>query len=144
MDDGLKSLPFPAAYWVIPGRLLAGQFPGDRCITTATDKLTGLLNCGVRRVVNLMEADETNHQGELFRPYEGELSDLATARNQFVTFVRYPIPDMGVPSQQQMRLILDDLDRSLAQGDVVYVHCWGGVGRTGTVVGLFFGTPWAG
>jgi protein-tyrosine phosphatase len=31
--------------------------------------------------------------------------------------------------------ILDVIDSALDQGGVVYVHCWGGVGRTGTVVG---------
>ena len=30
--------------------------------------------------------------------------------------------------------ILDAIDEALARGRVVYVHCWGGIGRTGTVV----------
>ena len=34
-----------------------------------------------------------------------------------------------------MREILDTIDTVLARGHRVYVHCWGGVGRTGTVVG---------
>ncbi|MED5394090.1 MAG: hypothetical protein VYA26_06530 [Actinomycetota bacterium] len=35
------------------------------------------------------------------------------------------------------RLILDDLDDFLQQGRNVYVHCWGGSGRTGTIVGCW-------
>ena len=31
--------------------------------------------------------------------------------------------------------ILDTIDEALAEGHTVYVHCWGGIGRTGTVVG---------
>ncbi len=31
--------------------------------------------------------------------------------------------------------ILDTLDGALAAGHIVYLHCWGGIGRTGTVVG---------
>ena len=33
--------------------------------------------------------------------------------------------------------ILDSTDQSLAEGLPVYVHRWGGVGRTGTVVGCY-------
>jgi len=36
-----------------------------------------------------------------------------------------------------MRQILDTLDEALQAGHVVYVHCWGGIGRTGTVVGCY-------
>ncbi len=35
------------------------------------------------------------------------------------------------------RLILDDLDSFLEQGRNVYVHCWGGSGRTGTIIGCW-------
>ena len=34
-----------------------------------------------------------------------------------------------------MEQILDAIDRGIARGHAVYVHCWGGKGRTGTVVG---------
>ena len=33
--------------------------------------------------------------------------------------------------------ILDEIDRSMADGAAAYVHCWGGVGRTGTVIGCW-------
>ena len=36
-----------------------------------------------------------------------------------------------------MTAILDAIDASLAAGSPVYVHCWGGVGRTGTVIGCW-------
>ena len=36
-----------------------------------------------------------------------------------------------------MDRILDAIDHALAGGKSVYVHCWGGVGRTGTVVGCY-------
>jgi hypothetical protein len=36
-----------------------------------------------------------------------------------------------------MRAILASISFALDEGETVYVHCWGGVGRTGTVVGCF-------
>ena len=42
---------------------------------------------------------------------------------------------MGTPTAGHVMQILDDIDAVRADGGTVYVHCWGGVGRTGTVVG---------
>ena len=36
-----------------------------------------------------------------------------------------------------MKSILDEIDATIASGGKVYVHCWGGRGRTGTVVGCW-------
>ncbi len=49
----------------------------------------------------------------------------------------YAIPDRTCPSPATMTRILDRLDELLAAGEVVYVHCLAGIGRTGTVVGCY-------
>ena len=36
-----------------------------------------------------------------------------------------------------MARTLDLVDRELGRGGTVYAHCWGGAGRTGTVVGCW-------
>ena len=36
-----------------------------------------------------------------------------------------------------MRAILDVIDDALQDDAPLYVHCWGGIGRTGTVVGCW-------
>jgi hypothetical protein len=36
-----------------------------------------------------------------------------------------------------MTTILDAIDSSLAGGRNIYLHCWGGIGRTGTTVGCY-------
>jgi len=50
---------------------------------------------------------------------------------------RYPIRDMDVPSPIQMMRILKQIEFYNKQGRIVYIHCWGGLGRTGTVIGCY-------
>lgn len=128
------SLPFPRSYWVEPGRVLAGCYPGDKDPRVAESKLRGLLESGVTRVINLMEAQEVDHAGQPFAPYESQLQELGEQVGRGVECRRFPIVDLSVPSVARMAEILDCLDDSLADRGIVYVHCWGGRGRTGTVI----------
>jgi hypothetical protein len=132
-----SSLPFERSYWVIPGRMLAGGYPGDPDPATETRKLSGLLEAGVQTVINLMEVDEVNARGAPFLPYKDTLRQLAQARQAELDHLHYPIAHLGAPSYQQMRLILDTVDDLLAQGRRIYLHSRSGNGRTGTVVGCF-------
>ena len=38
-----------------------------------------------------------------------------------------------------MKEILDFVDAKISRGETVFVHCLGGMGRTGTVVGCYLG-----
>ena len=63
-------VPFPRSYWVIPGLLLAGEYPGSRDYVKEKEKLTGLLDAGILQIINLMEPDETNYSGRAFTEYD--------------------------------------------------------------------------
>ncbi|HEV7401351.1 MAG TPA: hypothetical protein VGO11_00425 [Chthoniobacteraceae bacterium] len=129
------NLPFERSYWVEPGRLLAGFYPGSADPVEADLKLNALLDCGVSRIVNLMEPHETNHSGRPFAAYEARFQQLAQLRGRTAGCVRFAIKDGSVPSLATMREILAELVAALGSGETVYVHCWGGRGRTGTVTG---------
>jgi protein-tyrosine phosphatase len=105
--------PLRHSYWVEPGRLLAGGYP-----FSAAD--VARLCHVVTFIVDLTEAHE-------LEPYSEHLGGVRR--------IRAPIPDFSVPTEGEMIRILDLIDAALVRDEVVYVHCWGGRGRTGTVVG---------
>jgi NAD-dependent dihydropyrimidine dehydrogenase PreA subunit len=65
------------------------------------------------------------------------LSEEASLTGREVEYQRLPIPDFSTPTPEKMAAILDTIDTVLAAGHTIYVHCWGGIGRTGTVVGCY-------
>jgi protein-tyrosine phosphatase len=137
MKSPLHLIPFLRSYWVEPGRLLAGCYPGDKEPRDTTRKLTGLLDAGIRVVINLMEKNETDLQGHSFVPYEQELEALAQERGIKIEMIRIPVRDKSVPAEKVMKRILSRIDAALAKDKPVYLHCWGGRGRTGTAVGCY-------
>jgi len=51
--------------------------------------------------------------------------------------VSHPIPDVSVTTPEHDEQIVADIEQDVAAGGKVFVHCWGGMGRTGTVVGCW-------
>ena len=50
-----------------------------------------------------------------------------------VEFMHCPIVDLGLPEEEQLRDLLEELTIRLERGEKLYIHCWGGRGRAGTV-----------
>ncbi|MGL6279293.1 MAG: protein-tyrosine phosphatase family protein, partial [Gaiella sp.] len=107
----------------VAGRLLAGEYPGARSEASARRRIERFEEHGVTHFVDL------THPADLLEPYAPY---LRTARR-----LPHAIVDMGVPTVPHLHRILDDVDAALAEGGSVYVHCWGGIGRTGTVIGCW-------
>lgn len=122
----------PQTYWVQAGRFLAGPCPGS------DEHLRALAAAGVTCILNLQYPDEVNHAGEPFRDYTAPYRALMDGHSlRSLRFLRMPVRDFSVPTPAGMAAILDALDAALADGHTVYLHCWGGKGRTGTVVGCW-------
>jgi hypothetical protein len=126
--DALRR-PHPNCYWLIPGQLLAGEHPGAMLPAACVERIDAMLDTGMRHFVDLTD------EGEAAMPYVPTLVERAGARGLRVDHRRFAIPDYGVPSVALMRAALDAVYGAMAAGDPVYLHCWGGVGRTGTAVG---------
>jgi protein-tyrosine phosphatase len=128
-----QARPLPDSYWVSPD-FLAGEYPGSRHEDEARQKLSALLAAGINFFLDLTEEVERNVS---LKPYHTLLDEEAARLGLNVEYHRLPIRDVDVPTAATMTKILDTLDEALAAGKKVYVHCWGGVGRTGTVVGCY-------
>ena len=137
VQNAAKGVPFNRSYWVIPGKFLAGCYPGSEDQQQALQKLTGLINSGIRTVINLMEQNEFNWAGKAFEGYEKQMQSITISMGGSVNFERTPIRDTWIPARIEMIEILDRIDTSINDGKPVYLHCWGGRGRTGTVVGCY-------
>jgi len=108
------SRPHANCYWLVPGQLLAGEYPAVH--------LTAMRATGITDFIDLTTVDEG-------LPAYSER--LATGQQ----WQRFGIADYSVPSTARMGQILDAIGRAITRGGLLYLHCHGGVGRTGTVAG---------
>ena len=124
--------PILESYWVLPGQFLAGGYPGLRNDEIGTRRrLTAFLNAGIDTFIDLTCAGDRP-------PYLAVLQEQARAIEFQVYHRRFSFPDFDVPTHETMTAALDSIDAALAAGHKVYLHCVGGIGRTGMVVGCYF------
>lgn len=113
--------PFPSAYQVHLSQPLGGVFWAGPYPTAVSP----LITAGITFCIDLTQPGEHGAP-----PYAPQLPATLAHR-------RLPIPDMSAPPPQQMVRILDAVDAALAGDHTLYLHCYGGIGRTGTVVGCW-------
>ena len=121
--------PLQNSYWVVPGLLLAGEYPRTKELRPSTARLDAMVSAGISCFIDLtMPADR-------LEPYDALLDEASGGSAKRHSF---GIRDVSTPeSPSLMVAILDTIDSGLCAGNGVYVHCWGGVGRTGTVIGCW-------
>jgi len=116
--------PLPNSYWVVPGRLLAGEHPFGESPVDAQDRLALLRTAGIDYFIDLTEAHEMPNY-RLLLPRRAE-------------YVRRAIPDQQIPSDDALMQDIQALIETAAANERgIYVHCRAGIGRTGTVVGCY-------
>lgn len=129
--------PPHGTYWVVPGQFLAGEYPGEVEPELTEKRLRALMAAGVRTFIDLTDEDEVNEDAKVIPAYRGVLRRVSEEESTQITYANIPIEDRGVPSPWTLRCILDVIDRSIADENPVFVHCWAGRGRTGAVVGCY-------
>src|SRR5262245_40436494 len=102
------ALPHPNCYWVVPGKLLAGEHPAGVTPSETKQHLDQLLAAGIQCFIDLTMPDE-------LEPYDIELPIA-------VEYIRKPIRDHGVPLRpEHMVDIQSCLDHAMRTGQRTYV-----------------------
>jgi len=122
--------PITESYWVEPDRLLAGEYPGHFTTESTRQRIDALLEAGFDTFIDLTKPNETI-------PYFRILLEESKLYEVNVEHHNFPIGDFGLPTPDTMMSILDMIDTALQNGRKIYLHCWGGIGRTGTTVGCY-------
>ena len=124
--------PIPNSYWATP-LLLACEYPWTPA-NPYRPKLDSLLQAGVRTFIDLTEC------GELI-PYTSILGQRATLLGidpTSIEYHRFPIRDRCLPESIDLIYdVLDTLRDNENRGRISAVHCRGGIGRTGMVIGCW-------
>jgi protein tyrosine phosphatase len=99
-------------------------------------------------------ADVHEHQwrdGTALRPYFDDVQRIVESKHKIpdlrphlsavvdkreLSFVHCPIVDCDVTDDATVLKLCRRLVDDVSKGDVIYLHCWGGHGRTGTVVSI--------
>ena len=122
------SKPIENSYQVIPDKFLAGEYPRDINEESSISKIETLITAGVRTFIDLTTKEDN------LKPYDYLLKPY---RSLNIHHFNFPVPDLSIPSSKRQTVeILDTIEKYIETG-IVYLHCWGGVGRTGVIVGCW-------
>lgn len=127
----IPAQPILEAYWVLENRFLAGEYPTRPYQPEISrQRLQAFLQAGFDTFFDLTAPGETES-------YLPALKEAARALGRTIHYRRFPIGDYGLPAREEMRTILTAIDEALSAGGKIYLHCFGGIGRTGTTVGCY-------
>ena len=119
------------AYWVEEGKVLAGPYPRHPMKEDETkQQLNWLCEQGITHIIDLTAPGER-------APYKDDFLQSCQRYNIQGNHERWPIVDFGLPDASLMRDIQDEIKRILDEGGKVYMHCYAGIGRTGTVAACY-------
>ena len=124
--------PTEESNWLIPGKLIVG------CCPLSLEEAEDIAREGVDMFVCLLDRDD-------FSSHFSKKEYKKLARSVEVEVIFKPIADGDITTDRKAFSIARMIFMALKNGHVVYLNCWGGHGRAGTigamVLGLWYRVP---
>ncbi len=124
--------PTDESNWLIPEKLIVGGCP------VTSEEMEDIAEEGVDLLVCLLDRDD-------FSSHISKKEYKRLARSAGINIIFNPIADGDITSDRRAFSIARMLVQILENNHIVYLHCWGGHGRAGTigamVLGLWYKVP---
>ncbi len=118
--------PTEESNWLIPEHLMVGACP------LTVEEAEDIAREGVNLFVCLLDRDD-------FSSHLSRKKYKSLIRSAGGEMIFQPIADGGITTDRKAFSIARKIFRALNRGDVVYLHCWGGHGRAGTIGAMVLG-----
>lgn len=106
-------------HWIVPEQLAGCPMPG--IVAPLEYDLSALRDVGITTLVNLTERELPE---QILQQYG-------------IKSIQFKIEDRRAPPVMWIKMLLVQIDKLLAGGEVLGVHCLAGLGRTGTILGAW-------
>jgi len=129
--------PTDKSNWVIAGRVLQGAYPIGKTEIEQRQVISALMRVGVGCFVNLVSVQETMQLPD----YSGLVKAQQKLRpdDPPAAHVHFPIVDGGTAKDSQVLPLLQELVQRVRMNQRLYIHCYGGHGRAGTICACLLG-----
>ena len=136
--------PTPTSNWLVKGRILVGSAPGTHCLKDpespcdgfkayskkrALKELQVFKESGVTRFVSMQQKNESLK----FKPMYQTLFKKVWSSDSAPSFQRHPVLDGSILKDKELLDLVVDLYEKFLEKETIYIHCYGGHGRAGTV-----------
>ncbi|CAE6972203.1 unnamed protein product [Symbiodinium sp. CCMP2592] len=158
LASGLKPQRFSEhANWLLPGHLMIGRYPYLNPVyctsqREAVEQLHGLLKVGITTFVCLQTeippqvgpaSEEWPADGVPVTGFPGRFLPYAAKAQSLMPdlqFMHCPIQDLSTPRSRELSELVGELMQRMEANEVIYLHCWGGRGRSGVVAACLLGS----
>ena len=111
----------------VDDRIYAGEYPATANEKLGSRDIDRFIRFGITHFIDLTES--------------GELLPYTQWLHKEQTHIRFAIRDCGVPTTEKTAQLIKKITTILKEKEnKIYIHCRGGIGRTGTIAACYYAT----